>query len=63
MSDKRFTIDVEHSDGTSIYNEKGITNLSLRDLKSGRYYLILRQGENVGVKNRYRLFLNTYSND
>ena len=63
MSDKRFTVDVEHSDGTSIYSGKGITNLSLRDLKSGRYYLILRQGENVGVKNRYRIFLNTYSNN
>ena len=44
-------------------NGKGITNLSLRDLKSGRYYLILKQAENVGVKNRYRLFINTYSSN
>lgn len=63
MSDKRFTVEVEHSDGTSVYNGKGITNLSLRDLKSGRYYLILKQAENVGVKNRYRLFINTYSSN
>ncbi len=61
MSDKRFTLDIEHSDGTNIYSEKGSSNLSLRDLNSGRYYLILRQDEKIGVKNRYRLFINTYS--
>ena len=62
ISDKRFALDIEKSDGTTIYSGKGTTNLSLRDLKSGRYYLILKQDEKIGVKNRYRLFINTYSN-
>lgn len=62
MSDKRFMLDIEKLDGTTVYSGKGTTNLSLRDLKSGRYYLILKQDEKVGVKNRYRLFINTYSN-
>lgn len=62
MNDKRFMLDIEELDGTTIYSGKGTTNLSLRDLKTGRYYLILRQDEKVGVKNRYRLFINTYSN-
>lgn len=62
MSDKRFTLDIEKSDGTPVHSGRGTTNLSLRDLKSGRYYLILRQDEKIGVKNRYRLFIDTYSN-
>lgn len=62
MNDKRFMLDIEELDGTTVYSGKGTTNLSLRDLKTGRYYLILRQDEKVGVKNRYRLFINTYSN-
>lgn len=62
ISDKRFALDIEKSDGTTVYSGKGTTNLSLRDLKSGRYYLILKQDEKIGVKNRYRLFINTYSN-
>lgn len=62
ISDKRFALDIEKSDGTTVYSGKGTTNLSLRDLKSGRYYLILKQDEKIGMKNRYRLFINTYSN-
>ncbi len=60
IANRDFSVEILDSDYTAVISEVGNTNISIRALPKGRYYLMLKRKSERAGRDAYKLFLNIY---
>lgn len=60
LNGRDFSMEILDAEEKMVYSAVGTENISLRDIKKGRYYVCLKKKSDSGERSAYQLFLNIY---